>query len=365
MARDLRTYGTGCGFALALVLASDPAGAAERLGRYPVDPEKVSISGISSGAFMANQFHIAHSALIMGAGIVAGGLYGCAVHHTDGDKLVALSTQAVGACMLEPDELKDVEAYAQRTRELARRGWIDSLEGLKGDRVYVFTGSSDEVVKSEVVRRGADLYGLLGVSPKDLKLVRGEAGHSWVTMNYGVACDANKGPYINACGYDQAGDMLQHIYGELRPAATILSGKFVEFSQAEFAPDPKPAEHGLSEVGYLYAPKACAPGRNVRCALHIALHGCMQSAESLRDEFYKNVGLNEWADSNHIIVLYPQAHAISAKDFANKRITDLFETNHAGCWNWFGYGYDEHFALTSGVQVTALYKMIRRIMGEN
>jgi poly(3-hydroxybutyrate) depolymerase len=55
------------------------ASAAEPLGRLPADSGQVSVSGISSGAFMANQLHIAHSAGIMGAGIIAGGLYGCAV----------------------------------------------------------------------------------------------------------------------------------------------------------------------------------------------------------------------------------------------------------------------------------------------
>ena len=47
------------------------ASAAEPLGRFPADPAQVSVSGISSGAFMANQLHIAHSAGIMGAGIIA------------------------------------------------------------------------------------------------------------------------------------------------------------------------------------------------------------------------------------------------------------------------------------------------------
>src|SRR5260370_32466203 len=53
-------------------LAVDP------LGRFPVDAAEVSVSGISSGAFMANQLHIAHSARIIGAGMVAGGPFGCA-----------------------------------------------------------------------------------------------------------------------------------------------------------------------------------------------------------------------------------------------------------------------------------------------
>ena len=39
------------------------------------------------------------------------------------------------------------------------------------------------------------------------------------------------------------------------------------------------------------------------------LHGCTQSAEVLGDVFYTKIGVNEWADANRIIVLYPQAHA--------------------------------------------------------
>jgi hypothetical protein len=37
----------------------------------------VTVSGLSSGGFFAHQFHVAHSGLVAGAGIVAGGPYGC------------------------------------------------------------------------------------------------------------------------------------------------------------------------------------------------------------------------------------------------------------------------------------------------
>jgi poly(3-hydroxybutyrate) depolymerase len=270
-----------------------------------------------------------------------------------------------------PRGLQAVETYAVRIRDFAARGWIDPLEGLKGDRVYLFTGHYDQVVNPEVVHRAARLYLSLGVAKDDLKLVDVDrlpgkgAGHSWVTVDYGGPCDANKDPYIDACGYDQAGDILQHIYGRLRPRSASLSGRFVEFSQAEFAPDGGAVENGLNEVGYLYVPKACGPGGGARCALHVALHGCRQSAEFVRDVFYKNVGLNEWADSNDIIVLYPQAHTVSSKDFTTKKLTDGFEINPEGCWNWFGYSYDDRYPLKDGVQVTAIYGMVRRIMGEN
>ena len=70
------------------------------LGGYPVDPAQVSVSGLSSGAFMANQFHIAHSADIMGAAMIAGGLYGCAVlHPTESTASRRWMSQAVGPCM--------------------------------------------------------------------------------------------------------------------------------------------------------------------------------------------------------------------------------------------------------------------------
>src|SRR5256885_13999079 len=38
----------------------------------------VTVSGLSSGGFFAHQFHIAYSALVNGAGIIAGGPYSCA-----------------------------------------------------------------------------------------------------------------------------------------------------------------------------------------------------------------------------------------------------------------------------------------------
>jgi hypothetical protein len=63
-AMSFRRVIAAAGFASALMLASGYACAQERLGTYSADPSKVSISGISSGAFMANQFHIAHSKLI-------------------------------------------------------------------------------------------------------------------------------------------------------------------------------------------------------------------------------------------------------------------------------------------------------------
>lgn len=55
-----------------------------------MDVNQLSVSGLSSGAFFAVQFHVAFSKTIMGAGIVAGGL----------GKVYLLFTAYIKACIL-------------------------------------------------------------------------------------------------------------------------------------------------------------------------------------------------------------------------------------------------------------------------
>ena len=66
---------------LAAVFATLPAGAeappAPPLPTLAANISETSVSGISSGAYMAGQFQIAHSRIVAGAGIIAGGPYGC------------------------------------------------------------------------------------------------------------------------------------------------------------------------------------------------------------------------------------------------------------------------------------------------
>ena len=52
-----------------------------------LDPTGTTVSGVSSGAYMAVQLHIDNSRSIIGAGVVAGGPYFCA----EGQLLTALN----------------------------------------------------------------------------------------------------------------------------------------------------------------------------------------------------------------------------------------------------------------------------------
>jgi hypothetical protein len=96
--------------------------------------------------------------------------------------------------------------------------------------------------------------------------------------------------------------LLTQIYGPLQPKAKTLSAQPRSFSQAEFSP----AAAGLASTGYVFIPASCqqAAGRN--CAVHVVFHACKQGAETVGGDIYAKVGYNAWADTNGIIVLYPQ-----------------------------------------------------------
>ncbi len=372
--RELRTA-VRAGICLLVILAA-PAAAQERLPSLRIDPDKVSVSGISSGAFMANQVHIAHSELIMGAGLVAGGLYGCAAVSIDSDDgtLDGSVSRALDRCMAARPPPDKAEVYRARAAAFAEAGWIDPLDGLTGDRVYLFTGKADRTVSHISVERSAELYAALGVPAANIALESfleeppapgSGAGHAWVTEDCCQPCATTGPPFINDCDYDQAGAILTQIYGPLAPKAEDLSGHFIDFDQREFAPGGQAEVNGLDGSGALYVPATCAAGEP--CALHVVLHGCQQTREVQGDSFYKTIGMNEWADSNRIVLLYPQAHSVTRTDlnaaYPGRWFRNGFAVNPKGCWNWWGYAYDDRFALKDGIQVGAIYAMIRRLMG--
>src|SRR5690606_2592063 len=137
------------GLLLALGLAGCAGQAASPLPRLDIDAARVSVSGMSSGAYMAQQFHLAHSEQIGAAALLAGGPYGCA----RGDLQIAL-----GGCMAPPEEaLPDVAALVDTVRSRAAAGQLGPVEGLAGDRVYVWHGQLDSTVSEPVSRAAAAL----------------------------------------------------------------------------------------------------------------------------------------------------------------------------------------------------------------
>ncbi len=232
-----------------------------------------------------------------------------------------------------------------RAESRASRGEIDPLSGLSGDRVYVFAGTEDETVSPAVGAQVAVFYRNAGIPQGDV-LFEDElpAGHAFVTEDHGNPCGATAAPFINDCDHDQAGALLGHIHGPLEPPAARLGGTLIEFDQSEFLPDP--TAHGMAQSGFAYVPADCAAGEP--CRVHVAFHGCRQTHELVGDAFVSDTGYNRWAETNSLIVLFPQAHD-----------TPL---NPNACWDWWGYD-DPGYATRSGRQMAAVRAMLTRLGG--
>ncbi|MEO4028088.1 PHB depolymerase family esterase [Chromobacterium vaccinii] len=319
--------------AAALPLA---AWAADPLPAFHGDARQSSVSGLSSGAFMAAQYQVAYSASVVGAGVVAGGPYYCAKGALAG----------AGPCMNagQPPAAAQLLKYA---RQFAAQRQIDPLDQLAQRRVYLFSGSQDNTVKTQVVDEAAEFFRLAGVPAAQIAYQKQlPAGHAQITPAYGNDCSATASPYINHCtwqgqGYDQAGLILKHIYDGLQARSQALTGRIVRFNQKPYAA----AGNSLADEGFVYVPRACAEGET--CKVHIALHGCQQYAGKVGDAFYAHAGYNNWADSNRILVLYPQ--------------TTTSAVNPQGCWDWFGYT-GPAYAWKSGLQMRALKAMADRLV---
>src|SRR4029078_13200775 len=189
-------------------LASD-ALAADAVPKLRADLAATSVSGLSSGAYMAGQIEVAHAKDIVGAGIVAGGPYACAESAASRifpfwpTAVAQNGTQALYQCMKTSLGKPDPETLAARAKELADDGAIDPIAGLAQDNVYLYSGHKDDTVELDVVKAAKSLYEKLGVAPGDLALIEGDGGHAFITTHGGAACDITGTPYVANCGYDQ------------------------------------------------------------------------------------------------------------------------------------------------------------------
>ena len=279
---------------LTLSLHADAAS----LPAYNADIKQTSISGVSSGASMAVQFGTAWSSVVIGVGAVAGGPYGC----SEGSGSAALSTCMGG----EP--APDLAALIGRTDAWSRSGAIDDTANIARQRIYLFNGYNDAIVRRPVSNALYAFYANYRPGSLFYQTAVG-AGHAQVTVGYGGGCADNGGEFINRCGYDQAGIILQHIYGALIPRNDgTLGGQVVTFRQGEFTGSRRPIDDSLDDDGFAFVPAACEAREP--CRVHVALHGCLQSHRNIAEDFVRHAGYNEWADTNRIIVLYPQIRAL-------------------------------------------------------
>ena len=336
---------------LAFVLAGCSGEKAPALPALGAKLDQTSVSGISSGAYMAGQFQVAHSDEVVGAGIIAGGPYGCAeslyadVIPGPGTALLNL-TKAINGCMLNALQAFGVpnpKQLAERAGRLAEHGRIDPVDKIRSDRLYLFSGTEDHTVAPAIVEAARRFYQVLGVPDAQIQYVSDlPAGHGFITEDKGPDCNHTGKPYIVDCDYDQAGALLKQIYGPLASRVEQATGDFLIFDQTPFTTDL--TNHGLSDLGIAYVPKSCSAAAG--CRVHIAFHGCGQNRTFVGEAFAHDSGFARWADANGLIVLFPQ--------------TATTPINPQGCWDWWGYTGSDYLT-RNGPQIVAVQRMLERL----
>lgn len=313
---------------------------AQELPALGADPARISVSGLSSGAFMAVQYSVAWSSEVMGVGVVAGGPYNCAPPN---------GAAFISVCM---QGKPPAERSWKSAQDFARDGVIDPVAGIAKQRVYLFSGTQDSVVAPSVMAAVQAFYIKAKVAPDALAVINTmPAGHAFLSAEIGDPCSENGGIYVVKCAlgtalYDQPGAILNHLYGLKFKAAATLSATPIAFDQGRYGGDSAL----MATKGHAYVPAACRAS-GARCAVHVVFHGCKQSADAIgSDAIYAKLGYNRWADSNGIVVLYPQV--------------DASATNPMGCWDWWGYS-GLNFQLRHGPQIDAVHQMVARLLRAN
>lgn len=293
-----------------------------------IDTDRITVSGISAGGQMAHQLHIAYPDLISGAGIIAGGPFGCA----DG----SLAT-AMARCMGKVDGQIPVAEMTAAINNGAGSGLIGDPTLLADDPVWLFHGTLDTVVAAEVSDALAALYANF-VQPDNIRYVSEiAAAHTFPSRGQGSECATSQSPFVGDCDYDAAGELLQHLYPGLTTPHEDIS---TSLSSLEL---PGAADAGLIDGAFMYIPETCK-NETASCAFHLVLHGCAQSSQQVDTAFIEQSGYLPWAQANDIVLAFPQVASGA--------------TNPYACWDWWGYT-GQQYLWRDGVQMKVLVNWIQ------
>ncbi|MDP5134805.1 polyhydroxybutyrate depolymerase [Rheinheimera baltica] len=298
--------------------------------------KQITLSGLSSGAYMAGQYHQAFAEQVEGVAMLAGGPVYCAQNSLG---------LALEHCFNKATSAPDLEAIENYLTEKRQTQKLAPLSALADDNVWIFSGTKDTTVHPKLALALYKQY-TQWVKPEHIVLINDMAfGHTFPTDRTDLgACDISEPPYLASCHYDAAGALLQHLLGTIKAKSETSTGNLLKINQFQMSEASKST---LAETGYLYVPKTCAAGAS--CRLHVSFHGCKQNAASVGEAYVAGTGLNNYADTNNIVVLYPQTTASSINPF-----------NPNACWDWWGYTGAE-YTTRDGSQLQAVYQLVQAL----
>lgn len=315
-----------------LLLISAGSIQADQNTQLDIDPARITVSGMSSGAQKAHQLHLAYSDLFSGAAMLAGEPFGCA----EGSVINALQR-----CLAKSGTEIPLDTLNQTIRAASADGRLAALENLADDPVWIFHGSLDTAVPVSVNDVLVGIYRGLVPLQRMAVITDLPAAHTFPAKRNGTACDKVESPFVGNCDYDAAGSLLQFLYSDLQQPDKNVQTCVSKVTLAG-AKDAL-----LDETAFLFVPPACTASDS-DCALHMALHGCAQSASQVQTAFIEQSGYLEWAEKNHIVLAFPQVVASMGNPLA--------------CWDWWGYS-GENYLWRDGKQMKVLSDWIKQLAG--
>ena len=266
----------------------------------------------------------------------AGGIYYC----SQGD-LVTAFTQwlSVG------NDKIDVPKIIKKTEEFEAKGLIDSLDHLRGKRVFIFTGTTDVVVPQTSSKKLEEFMKHFDANVNSVWDV--EWAHSFPNNDFGNERNELMVPFINNWNYKGAYEEMSYLYyGMIKDSQEgFVYQNIFKFDQSKYISIPG----CMHQNGYAYVPTKCQ-SNSKKCHLHVVLHGWLQTYDHIGLDMMVKTHYNELAEKNNIIMLYPQ----SVKSLGKVM-------NPRGCFDWWGYcdGDKINFATKEGPQIKAIMNIIK------
>jgi len=345
-----------------------------------LDARSVTVSGLSSGGYMAAQFEVAFSRSVAGAAIVAGGPYGCSLGSVTTAALTcSCPYDGANPASTELTRLQCLHLPAKVLSGRARQAiegnkdHIDGISNLRKHRLWLYSGDADPVVDTTIVDGLQQFYKDAKVAANRIRRVKEPtAGHGMPIDTQG-SCALTESPYINGCKLDGAGELLKWLYKQPNwQAGRAQAGSLKPFDQKPYR--QAGVFDSLDDSGWLYVPQACEQS-GARCKLHVAFHGCEQGqnfpakGQPYGTTFVTHAGYNRWAEAAGIVVLYPQV--VPSNKF---NMGSPYEFNPKGCWDFWGYtsplgdaslfGTAPPFARQDAPQLRAVKAMVDALLAQ-
>ena len=298
-------------FAALALMAATTGHASAQAVTVQGDLSNLTISGISSGAAMAVQYAVAHSASVAGVASIAGPPWGCA-HGS--------AAQAVNDCMCGGNP---VAAQVDRARDLAADGSDRAGHGIISPRERGFA-------KDSCTATGFEHSYIRTCGAEDNP---GKALAQLQEEDYDRSRRVER-PQGHLLGFDQQA-YVERVAADT-PVAADPDLASILIPVADTSPSERRRNLDMDRRGFVYVPPQC--DGNATCRIHIALHGCKQDGET----FARHAGYNNWADRYGLIVVYPtirQADTTAGEAclFRLPESKALDKMNPNGCWDWWGY----------------------------